>query len=114
MSHTTHVTVTSHTPWGPAQDVELVAPGITFVSTASHGGFLLASWRQAIMWQDTPELMAPSDFYPSRSGRAWFEEDVEASRVVLAFPQDFNYAAINAAHDGLKFFHPDMIERWKH
>ena len=114
MAHVHHITEISRTPWGVAQDRDLVAPGITFFSTASHGGFYLAAGRRAVMFQDSPELLAPSEFYPSRSGRAWFEEDVEAGRVVLAFPQDFNYAAINAAYNTLKYFHPDIIELWNH
>ena len=114
MAHVHHITEISRTPWGTAQGHDVVAPGITFVYTESHGGIYLAAFRRAEMKQDSPELLEPSDFYPSRMGGAWFEEDCEAGRVVLAFPKDFDYAAINAAHDGLKFFHPDMIERWKH
>ena len=114
MTHVTSITEISRTPWGNAQDHDVVAPGITFVSTSRHGGFYLAPWRRAVMFQDSPELMAKSDFYPSRLGRAWFEEDVEAGRVVLAFPKDFDYAAINAAYRTLKSFHPDIITHWSH
>ena len=113
MTHVHHITEISRTPWGTAQSHDVVAPGITFVYTASHGGVYLCPWRLALMRQDSPELLAPSDFYPSRMGGAWFEEDCEAGRVILAFPKDFSYAAINAAYNGLKCFHPQMIERWK-
>ncbi len=33
------------TPWGKAQTTEVLAEGIVFYSTASHGGFKLARPR---------------------------------------------------------------------
>ena len=61
------------TPWGMAQDVELIAPGIGTVSTAGHGGFKLSRERNAAM---------PA--YMRRDG-GWYEEDCEWSLVGLVF-----------------------------
>ena len=60
-----------YTPWGwanPAYDVEPIADGVDFISTASHGGLRL-----------TPERIAqiPADIRKTMRGRKWFEEDCE-------------------------------------
>jgi hypothetical protein len=72
------------TPWGRAQTANYVADGITFYSTASHGGFKLSPERVALV---APEYRA----YARRwSGSpAWYEEDVAALAVVATFPELF-------------------------
>ena len=91
-------------PWGVVQSVHEVADGIQFVSTAGHGGFLLSPERLAKM----PEkLKWPTRFY--MSGSPWFEEDVEACRVVLAFPDCFNPSEVDSALDILKSAHPEVL-----
>jgi hypothetical protein len=76
----------SMTPWGVAQQVDEPTPGLVFVSTASHGGVWLDDGRLAHM---RPALRAPSRFYPLDMGPAWFEEDCEILRVVVAYPEAF-------------------------
>ena len=53
------------TPWGDAQDAEVMLPGIGFVSTAGHGGIKLDSTRNRMV----PEYM--------RTKGGWYEEDCE-------------------------------------
>lgn len=64
------------TPWGPAQHATEHAPGITFYSTAGHGGFYLSPARLAEMPEADRSL-------------GWYEEDCEAVRVLVNFPAFF-------------------------
>ncbi len=73
----------SETPWGPAQVVTELAPGIVRVNTASHGDILLNEDRMAAL----PSAIAAI--------RTWcgvnaFEEDCDAALVTLAFPDAFD------------------------
>lgn len=84
----------SETPWGYAQTKRQQAPGIWFVSTASHGGVWLAPDRQAEM----PEAL--KQFKPwgeSSPGSPWYEEDCDWAIVALAFPGAFSESEIAAA-----------------
>ena len=63
-----------HTPWGPSQIVEQVAPGIQFVSTAGHGGFKLEPMLNA----QVPKRI--------RNRGGWYEEDCEWAKLVIVFP----------------------------
>lgn len=65
-------------PWGRIEAVEVIAPGIAFVSTPSHGGYLLSRERVAAM----PDVLK---FTPDHRAGI-FEEDCSAPLVVLAFP----------------------------
>lgn len=58
-------------PWGRIQHVAKLAPGIWNVSTASHGGIYLASYR-------VDEMPANARISPH-----WYEEDCEAAVVLL-------------------------------
>lgn len=71
------------TPWGQSDFVDVIAPGITFYGTSSHGGFLLSPERLAEM----PACLRKrsTGYCPAN----WFEEDCEAALVILAFPQFF-------------------------
>jgi len=76
-------------PWGKPQTQHEITPGITQVSTASHGGILVS-----------PELFTtmPSCFQLLCSIEGtWYEEDCEINLVVLAFPGHFPDASIWAA-----------------
>ncbi|HYH64393.1 MAG TPA: hypothetical protein VD866_06815 [Urbifossiella sp.] len=89
-----------HTPWGVAQHVTEIAPGIVSYSTASHGGIHLSDERVAEM------PAALQDFVPFGGpqpgpGR-WYEEDCDWSVVCLAFPQFFTESDAQAAHATLK------------
>lgn len=69
------------TPWGASQHCERVAPGITFHSTASHGGYKLSALLN--------ERVHPA----WRQGSGWYEEDCLALVVVWTFPEHFPLAA---------------------
>lgn len=88
-----------YTPWGLADDVKEIAPGITSVGTPSHGGFRLSAGRQTSM---------PHAF---RKGE-WYEEDCEWSLVVLSFPEAFPASLVEEAHKSAKDWFPDEYEAW--
>jgi hypothetical protein len=70
-----------------------IAPGVTFVSTPGHGYVKLSPELQRNM----PKcLRLPS-----------YEEDVEWSRVYVAFPHLFAERQVELAHEILKNYHPD-------
>lgn len=78
-----------HSPWGAVQTTRTHAPGITFVSTASHGGFHLSPERIA-------EYVIVADCF-NHFGPQWFEEDCEATLIYLAFPSLATSEMIDAA-----------------
>jgi uncharacterized protein DUF7007 len=83
---------TLQTPWGAAETVEEVAPGIIFVSTCSHGGYHLT--------RELNERVPPAWRLASFNHRAlqgWYEEDVDACMVPLAFPEHFPAPALPRA-----------------
>lgn len=79
------------TPWGPAQDIEEIAPGIVSVSTAGHGGIWISPERYEAM----PTALRA---YPTFTGsRGWYEEDSDALIVIAAFPDAFPASAVASA-----------------
>ena len=72
------------TPWGAADHVECIAPGVFAVSTPSHGGLYLDDVA-------LDAIPAAHRAYAARwshgYGDAWFEEDCAAACVVVAMPQ---------------------------
>lgn len=88
------------TPWGPPQASEKIAPGITFYSTASHGGVKLSEARQ----REMPEAL--------RLEKPWYEEDCEFARVVLAFPDHFSEKQLETAQSTLKDYYPEAYENF--
>lgn len=78
------------TPWGPAQTVKPITAGITWVSTASHGGFILSPEWQKLFRAIFPEAQL-------WAGEGCFEEDVDWAWVVLAFPQFFDRHEVKSA-----------------
>jgi hypothetical protein len=70
------------TPWGAAQTSEVIAPGITFYSTASHGGFHLSDERNACV----PLRLRQSTFL-QLGMKGWYEEDCDASIILAPFPE---------------------------
>lgn len=76
-----------HTPWGPSQTQDTIAPGLIRVSTASHGGYHVSEDR----WQEI-ERMFPE--FKSWTGRHWLEEDCDWAIAALAFPDQFDAQAI--------------------
>ena len=81
------------TPWGVADSVEMIAEGIYFASTPSHGGFWLSRERYATM---------PTEYRGKVSGpRRWFEEDCEALLVVASFPSLFSPTHVTHAIEAI-------------
>ncbi|KKL56124.1 hypothetical protein LCGC14_2248510 [marine sediment metagenome] len=80
------------TPWGESDSVEVIAPGIAFYGTPSHGGFHIASnllGRIRPIWQA---------YARKWSGSAqWYEEDCAAALVVIEFPEHFTDSQIEDA-----------------
>lgn len=84
-----------YTPWGPAQSKDMIVDGITFYSTASHGGFKV----DEELLQTMPEK-ARKGF----AGYGWFEEDCDAAVVIYYFPQHFSEEQVQSAHDTIKSY----------
>jgi len=72
------------TPWGEAQHVEELIPGVTIVSTASHGGIHLDRDNQKLI----PEEHRRED--------SWYEEDCEIAIPVLFIPGVMDHQKENA------------------
>lgn len=71
------------TPWGLSQWRTDYGPGVSFYTTASHGGFHLDAERLR-------ELTAKLGTVKTFCGQpAWFEEDCDWAYVALAFPELF-------------------------
>lgn len=74
-----HLKARAGTPWGDAQTIEDVAPGIIQVTTASHGGMLIDLARHA----GIPEYLQGLNRF---GGGNWYEEDCEILILALAIP----------------------------
>lgn len=72
------------TPWGESITEKAVAPGITRVSTQSHGGLILSHDRWAAL---EAALGGPVQSF---AGRPYLEEDVDAALAVLVWPGLFS------------------------
>lgn len=104
----------SRTPWGEAQQVSDIAPGIAVVSTAGHGGIKLSPERNR-------------EIHPSLRNRSgWYEEDCEHHIVSMhfapelaaehaTFSPDSDYADPDKrralAVAGVKEWFPDAYEK---
>lgn len=88
------------TPWGKAQTVELIAEGITKVTTAGHGGIKLDRKHNA----KVPEYM--------RAEGGWYEEDCDWSIVATVFPEHFTEKAREHAEASLRNWCPEMWEQF--
>lgn len=86
------------TPWGPSQHTEELAKGVSWYSTASHGGVHLSPTENA-------------KIHPAwRVEGGWYEEDCAWAIVAFHFPDLFlkDYAA---AIETLKHWMPDAYMR---
>ena len=85
--------VGSATPWGYAESVDPIIPEkLVFVSTPSHGG----AWVCPELFMAMPERLRDIGAY-SRYHAGWvnwFEEDVEISAVIMAYPDAFSPQAV--------------------
>jgi hypothetical protein len=89
-----------HSPWGSVQHEERIAPGITFVSTASHGGFKLN--------EDLNEKIPAS----MRQQDGWYEEDVDWAIIPIIYPDAFRNDQRARAITTLKNWRPQLYERF--
>ena len=101
-----------NTPWGKPQNVETIAEGINFYSTASHGGYHLSHARMN---------QVPIYLQNTFAGGAWFEEDCDWSIVALVFESDFrryyndierSNLVIKSAIATMKHFRPEEFARF--
>ena len=71
-----------HSPWGSPDEIRIIADGIWFVGTPSHGGFWLSPERNALVpvaWREAT--------WAKMGLQGWYEEDQDAWLVVLTFPE---------------------------
>lgn len=97
------------TPWGTVQRSEETAPGITWYSTASHGGYGLSPERQAAM-PDHLRLENRGLRGAGPKGPGWYEEDCDWCLVTLAFPELFSSEDRALALNTCRGWHPDAYE----
>ena len=88
----------SPTPWGPAEDVTVIADGLAFVSTAGHGGYVVSPDRLNLI-----DAAYPSHRLERFENGPWFEEDCRAAYVVGTFPELFPARALEHARDMLEW-----------
>ena len=86
------------TPWGASQHSKLYDEGVTFHSTASHGGFQLS-----------PECNVAVDVRLRNPG-GWYEEDAEWAKVAFTFPALFTTFERRHADITLRNDQPDAWE----
>lgn len=82
--------MSTSTPWGMSDSKEIVAPGIIFYGTPSHGGYHLSKTRMQKMPANLLPVEGKAHPYMYRCMmKGWFEEDCEWARVALTFPEFF-------------------------
>ena len=86
------------TPWGTSQGATIYAEGVTFHSTASHGGFKLDAKRNGALH---PALRLPG---------GWYEEDGDWARVAAGYPDLFTDRERASADRTLRDWEPDAWE----
>lgn len=73
----------SHSPWGPIQYGEELAPGLVLVGTSSHGGIRMSPERLEEFEKALPSWQS------AYSPRGWLEEDCDANLAYVVWPQHF-------------------------
>ena len=89
------------TPWGLADEVRVLAPGVIDVYTPSHGGIHV-----------TGDALKRIPLYArSRScaGPEWYEEDCDWAIVARFIPEAFSEEHRVAAADTLARWHPELL-----
>lgn len=87
-------------PWGAIDAVEILADGVVYVSTPSHGGAWLSPQAQLRM----PQVIQPMH------GRQWFEEDCEIWAPVVVFRAHQPTSTRSAAISLLARCKPDWLD----
>jgi len=90
-----HLQPGSRTPWGAADYVYDIAPGIAEVGTDSHGGIKLSPERN----REVPAAL--------RRSSGWYEEDCEAAIAMWAFPGEYAQHRAGRRRDG-----DDWVDQW--
>lgn len=90
------------TPWGPAQSVKELIPGVWLVSTSSHGGVILSEERN----QDIPEYM--------RSEDGCYEEDLAICIPYTVFKRELDLSGESSLEVNRTFrdWYPSEYERF--
>jgi hypothetical protein len=88
----------AHTPWGPSQGATIYADGVTFYSTAGHGGFHVSPDRN----REVHPLLRATD--------GWYEEDECWAIVAISFPHLFTAFERRCAERTIKDSWPDAWE----
>lgn len=73
-----------NTPWGQAQHIDRLKDGIYFVSTMSHGGYLVPA---KLAKQRIPEDVLRALFVGRYHEYYAFEEDCDSALFALYFPE---------------------------
>ena len=84
-------------PWGIVDAEEVIAEGIVFVSTASHGGIWVSP---ELLPRITKEMKDYAEYWSGSS--QWFEEDSAAQCVVVSFPEYFPADQVERAWDSVR------------
>lgn len=84
-------------PWGIVQDEEVIADGVIYVSTASHGGIWVA---RELLPRISEEMKDYAKYWSGSS--QWFEEDCAAQCVVVSFPEYFPADQVERAWDSVR------------
>lgn len=98
------------TPWGYADEVITWDNGLKFYSTPSHGGFKVPEKLKKQLAHHDEKACASSDWSP------WYEEDCEAIKIMLAFPECFKnelqpYDPEKLIESYVHWFNPDGTYR---
>jgi len=87
----------AESPWGPPIDFKRITDGILWITTASHGGYVVS--RE--MYDKMPEHLKACSF----TNNQYFEEDQSWCAVVLAFNQHFSAVVVAAARETYERFY---------
>lgn len=91
----------SRTPWGVADNVTNIAPGMAIASTPGHGGMKLSPERNALI---PPAL---------RNASGWYEEDCEINIPLHYFPEEWVAQDwVTGSADKLQEDTDASIKRW--
>lgn len=85
------------TPWGPSDSKTKHATGITFYTTAGHGGFKISESRRRSMPVCLRDLV-------TFVGGNWYEEDCDAAIVIVAFPWLFSDEQVADAVEAVQYW----------
>lgn len=75
-----HENLPTDTPWGPPQTIRVLADGILFIATESHGGI----WLDSRMNEQIPVELKELTFQ-QRGFQGWYEQDCDALKVIEFF-----------------------------